>query len=359
MNVLHLITTIERGGAENQLRVLVREQIKQEMNVQIVPLKGKPDLLLELERDGAVVNSNLVNLHPLKQLILLLKLVSMVDIIHAHLPRAELIGSLAKRNSFFVISKHNTEPFFPKAPKLLSLILARFVNSRADAIIAISNAVKNYLVQKKEINTKRDVHVIYYGFDESEIIYLENSEFEKIRQSTKHFLVTVSRLTAQKDLSTLLRAVHQLKEKYEDIQLAIFGEGDLQGELEALCLNLKIANQVHFLGKTANPRIAMKCADLFVLTSKYEGFGLVLVEAMTSKVPIIAANNSAIPEVLGEDHPLLFKTGNSLDLSKTIETYFENGELEKSVLLHQKERLKMFTPSHMSNLIYEVYCDRG
>lgn len=358
MKVLHLVTTLDRGGAENQLKILVSEQVRQGMQVFVLPLKGKLDLLSEFKDAGAEVITGYANLSPLKQLRLLIREDFNIDTLHSHLPRAELIGSLIKKKHSFVVSKHNTEPFFPGTPKFFSTGLARLVSFRADAIIAISHAVKDYLILNKEVGKKNEPIVIHYGYDKTPIRKFTSPSLSEIRGRTDHLLITMSRLTDQKDLPTLLSAFSFSKKLHLDMELIIYGEGPLLKSLQKLSEELNIADSVHFLGKTPNPRGAMQSADIFILTSKYEGFGLVLVEAMSARLPVIAAKNSAIPEVVGDDHPLLFETGNPKELSKKINACFESYELRETVLEYQDSRLDLFTPSRMSKLINEVYSER-
>jgi glycosyltransferase involved in cell wall biosynthesis len=231
------------------------------------------------------------------------------------------------------------------------------VSFRATAVIAISQAVKDYLILNKEVNHKDEPSVIHYGYDQTRISKRISPSLNEIRNRTNRLLITMSRLTDQKDLPTLLTALSFSKKIYPDMELVIFGEGPLRDSLKKLSEELNISNSVHFLGKTSNPRGAMQVADLFILASKYEGFGLVLVEAMSARLPIIAAKNSAIPEVVGENHPLLFETSNPKELSSRINACFESDELRETVIDFQDSRLELFTPSRMSGLIKEVYSE--
>lgn len=71
-----------------------------------------------------------------------------------------------------------------------------------------------------------------------------------------------------------------------------------------------------WLGRTDRIIESLKLMDCFVLASQYEGFGLVLLEAMSANIPIVASNVSAIPEVLGIEHPLLSTPGDPNDFAK-------------------------------------------
>lgn len=101
------------------------------------------------------------------------------------------------------------------------------------------------------------------------------------------------------------------------MRLEIVGAGSLLGELTTMTKDLGLTNSVSFLGRTDDVEGFISSLDLFVLTSKFEGFGMVLLEAMSTGCKIVAARNSAIPEVLGEDGAgLMFETGNETELAE-------------------------------------------
>jgi glycosyltransferase involved in cell wall biosynthesis len=96
--------------------------------------------------------------------------------------------------------------------------------------------------------------------------------------------------------------------------------------------------------------------DVFCLTSKYEGFGLVLLEAMQSELPIIAANNSAISEVLGHGYPYLFTTSDTADLLEKMELLTSERH-RKDAIAYLQERLKKFSPFVMATKIDSIYME--
>ena len=81
---------------------------------------------------------------------------------------------------------------------------------------------------------------------------------------------------------------------------------------------MNLDSSVTWLGQIQNPSDLYNATDVFVLSSLYEGFGLVLLEAMQFEKPIVASNNTAIPEVIGHRHPGLAKTGDSYDFYQKI-----------------------------------------
>lgn len=352
MKILHVITTIEKGGAENQLVILARQQIASGHEVHVLFLKGRDELLQEFSSAGVLVIENLRNLTFIQQL----KEIPVLrrhefDVIHGHLPRAELYAMFLKKSfSKFVVSKHNTELFFPKAPRVVSRFIAWIVYLQADQVICISHAVRNFLEENAELPVgSYKVQIVYYGY-----ISGNNCKSELINPSGNLVIGCVARLTPQKDLSTLIEAMNLVKGTYPGVLLKIYGEGPDKSELLKLIKNLNLEKVVALEGKTLDVHARMREMDLFVLPSKYEGFGLVLLEAMSEKIPIVAAANSAILEVLTPQYPFLFETSNVVDLSEKIRSVL--GMKNKSQILEfLNSRLTFFDVVTMEKKICSVY----
>ena len=353
-SVIHVITTISRGGAENQLKVLVREQIKSGYKVEIFYLKDNPELSDSFEALGAKVDHRLFGQNIFLQYLILRRVVKQHDgVVHAHLPRAELISTAATKGVGLIISRHNAEPFFPGAPRIASIFLSRYVERRSKIVIAISNAVSEFLLQSREIKNVGKLKVIYYGYDTD---FIETKE-KSPRLINTHFTVgTVARLVPQKDFPTLLKAFQSFLTKFPDSRLLVVGTGVLEKQLIKLSEQLGIHEQVTWYGKTNDVKSLIQQMDLFVLPSKYEGFGLVLLEAVQVGTPIIAARNSAIPEVLGTNSEGLFTTGNSDELFQKL-VKFHDSSLRENLADEQRTRLEIFNPAAMIKSMNKSYED--
>jgi len=356
--IIHLITTIEFGGAEKQLLILARNQVKQGLKVEVFYLKGKPELKSKFEDAGVKVNSLLVDRPFIFQVTKFRKFIRNNESpVHTHLPQAELVAALACKRKKFVISRHNFEPFWPNKPRLISILLSRFVASRASGGIAISNAIKNYLLTSKEINKQFKVSVVYYGFDHSEEVLPETNRIinENLNSPKDYKLGTIGRLLPTKNYPTMLKAVVKIVEVYPAVKFFIVGGGSSDQMLIQMCKNLKIEKNVIWLGRTEYIREFLEKIDLFIFASKAEGFGLVLLEAMLANKPILAANNSAIPEVLGLNYKGLFSTNDYKLLSdKIIELM--NDKVKSDLLVSEyKDRIKLFDPAVMASNVLKVY----
>jgi glycosyltransferase involved in cell wall biosynthesis len=354
--VSHVITTIERGGAENQLLILVREQVLLGMKVIVIPLKGNPELLQDFLAAGAQVELRLINKSIFVQIAVLRRALSKSKLIHAHLPRAELLAALCARKEF-IFSRHNTEPFFAGAPRLLSNALSRFVTLRAIRGIAISEAVRKYLIESGEIASDFRVDVVLYGIPDyapTDLLRVEQLKTDMEISDSDFIVGTIARLAPQKDLSTLLRAFAITHTNLPNAKLMIIGGGPDQAILASKAAEFGISNRVIWVGRTSEIYEYLAIMEVFVLTSLYEGFGLVLIEAMVAHCPIVASNNSAIPEVLGAGHIGLAQTSVAEDFASRI-VEFSNHESREEVLAQQAARIPLFNPREMSLKILNIY----
>jgi glycosyltransferase involved in cell wall biosynthesis len=350
MNVSHLITTIERGGAETQLLTLVLEQVRQGKKVKIIYLKGVPSLKEEFIVAGAEVVERLANRSPIIQYFELKKIyLSEPQVVHCHLPRAELLAALTNCIPF-VVSRHNAEKFFPSAPRGISSFLSRFVLRKAAACIAISAAVKDFLLKQSEVPSGTVVNVVHYGINESRFTRENDRQYDE--KAIK--LGTISRLVPQKNLKMLLFGFQSLYRSHPESTLKIVGKGLLERELKELAQDIGIGSQVSWESETSNVPKFFGEIDIFCLTSNYEGFGLVLLESMACGVPIICKANPATIEVLGEDYEFLLWSDGPEDFSNAVTKLSSEVELAK-IRQRNFKRLDYFTASRMENKISNLY----
>lgn len=308
MKVLHVVTTINRGGAENHLAELVRGQVAQGLQVAVAYLKGDGywaanlrDLGVRVEALGLARYGELAPVLQLRGLIRQWK----SDIVHAHMPPAELYTRIAlmfMRNApAMVISKHNDEPFY-RGPG--QRVMGVWVARRAKRMIAISEAVKTYACSHLNMSSDRVV-TVHYGIDARPYEEADSSRHALRTEwnipPEAWVIGTVARLVPQKALHILLRAYAQYRQKALHIsRLVLVGRGPLEGELKALAHQLGLEDQIVWAGFREDIPAVMNAFDTFALTSNYEGFGLVLLEAMAAGRPVVATAVSAIPEIVAD-----------------------------------------------------------
>ena len=358
VNIVHVISTIEKGGAENQLLVLAKLQVKRGHVVDVVYLKGKRTLEKDFIKSGIKVNKNLSNRKFIFQILIFRKYMfgKKNTIVHAHLPAAELLCRFSlKSNAKLIVSRHFGGQFSPKSNSAYSSFLGRLATRNVKTIIAISNTVKEVLIKNNEVFDDSKIKVVHYGFSTTDFL---DSATEKISvragDNLSCNLGTVARLSAEKDLPTLLKAFKILLDKFPGLNLSITGEGPEETNLKQLSYELGISNHVIWNGKRENICDIMKNLDVFIFPSKFEGFGMVLLEAMAVEIPIVASRNSAIAEVIGDSGAgLLFETSNETELADAVASILTNRNNEYKIF--QNERLNLFSAEKMENLIEKIY----
>jgi glycosyltransferase involved in cell wall biosynthesis len=361
--VVHVITTLGRGGAEMQLKTLASEQVRSGRPVIVFFLKDTPDLLSDYSSSNIQVSTLLWNINPLSQALRLRRFLRNNSyLVHAHLPRAQLIASLAVRKSTLIISRHDEDIFYPEKNRAVSFVLSRYVAYKSKIAIAISSSVKEKMIESHEFPKNFPIEIVHYGFDESLLSNLTEDAVNEARKSFgfsgKLIFGTVARLVPQKDFPTLLEGFKLLCSSGIDAELVIAGDGPLREELEALCLELNLTQKVHWLGSRSDIQLIYSLMDVFVLTSKTEGFGLVLLEAMSKSLPIVGSDITTVKEVLGPNVGLTFKRGNSNDLFNKL-LMCTSAELRKSLSNQSKRRIGDFNPNRMSSRIDGVYENSG
>jgi glycosyltransferase involved in cell wall biosynthesis len=131
----------------------------------------------------------------------------------------------------------------------------------------------------------------------------------------------VGRLHPDKDQATLLKGFAKMTTEIDaNLTLVILGEGRLRSELESLIISLGIVENVILLGNIPEAWKYFKAFDVFALTSNFEPFGMVLLEALMAGVPVVSSNVGGAPEVVGR-YGKLFVFGNNIDLAKKFKRY--------------------------------------
>lgn len=159
----------------------------------------------------------------------------------------------------------------------------------ADQVVAVSQGVAEDL---KRLGVQPDkIRVIYNPILTPDFSHLATAvpQHQWLLQPDEPVVLGVGRLELQKDFETLIRAFALAKKK-QPMRLMILGEGSQKASLEALCQQLEVTDSTVFVGFVSNPLACMSRAALCVLSSAWEGFGNVLVEAMGVGTPVVATD---------------------------------------------------------------------
>ncbi len=139
---------------------------------------------------------------------------------------------------------------------------------------------------------------------------------------------TVAQLIPRKDLGTLLKAFARFAAEHAEALLAVAGEGPLRGEIQALAGDLGIAGRTRFLGHRRDVPAVLAALDIFALSSAFEPFGLVALEAMAAGLPIVATDVGELPAILGHGkRGLLVPPGDPGALAHALARLLEDRDL--------------------------------
>lgn len=211
-----------------------------------------------------------------------------------------------------------------KYDKLFKRILPKF-----DNIVAVSNNVKKYFNDIYNLGDK--VTVINNVIDQNKIKTKAKEKCDVILDDNDFNIVSVGRLHYMKGYERLIETIFRLKndnsELCKSVKLRIYGDGPLfshlKNKIDELCLN----DTVFLMGKVMNPYKYVNGSDLFILSSIYEPFGLVIVEAMSLKVPVLATANSATSQLIDNNINGLIVENSDDGLYNGIKQLLENKEI--------------------------------
>lgn len=241
---------------------------------------------------------------------------------------------------------HNSIPKLKKKQSKIERFGKRL--EKYDRIVAICDEMKEEL---KDIypNLKDKIIRIYNPFNFSRVLNLKD-DMSELTEKDKELLnedycIAISRLdTVQKDYKTLLKAFKILKSKGINKKLYIVGDGPSKEEIENMIKEYDLIEEVKLLGRFKNPYVWLNNADFFIHSSKYEGFGLVLIEAAILDKLIISSNCPVGPTEILENGKsgILFNVGDSQELAEKIEKVLNDKNLRNRYILSMKERREDF-----------------
>lgn len=225
------------------------------------------------------------------------------DLVHTHLIHADLYGIPAARRAGVrgvISSRHNDDRFRRWLP---FRVLSRWLWRQADAGIAISEAIRRFAIAVEGVSPDK-IHTVHYGLDPATLQVPPDAR-ARLRAELglppgALLAGSVCRLIAQKGLDNALDAFGQVAAECPAAHYVVAGDGSLRGALEAQAARLGLADRAHFLGWRADAPAVLAALDVLLAPSRWEGFGLVFLEAMALGVPVISTRVSAIPEIVAD-----------------------------------------------------------
>lgn len=322
-----LIPTMDGGGAERVFLNLIKGFVKHGVFVDLLLLNKEgayvneiPDEVRIIELEGGRVLKMIPSLiRYLKRekptsLLVAMNYVNVIAIIAKFIARSKTKVVITEHNNRSIAASNN-RGLITSITRLMMKVLYPY----ADEIVAVSNGVAEDLADYALIDRTK-ITTIYNPVITDELIEKSYEEVDhKWFNSDVPVIIGVGRLNRQKGFDVLIKAF-ELARKEVKAKLIIFGEGNLKSELQELINDRDLENDVLLHGFVNNPYKYMRNADLFVLSSNFEGFGNVLVEAMSCGTAVISTNCPSGPnEILDNGkYGVIVKVGNIVELAKAI-----------------------------------------
>lgn len=241
---------------------------------------------------------------------------------------------VSNKNIKQIITIHDLMPlYFPEGrihQFLYYKLFLKKIIKNSNLIITVSNNTKNDLI--KEYKVKEDkVKVIYNGFDKPKVLNKEESKnIVKNKFGVNDYILMIGIHYAYKNLHSVIEAYDLIKDEI-DKPIVIVGNDDCKygNKLKELVKAKGIEDRVFFLGYVSNEdkNRLYQAAKLFIYPSKYEGFGLPVLEAMANNTVVACSNTSSLPEVVG-DAAIMFNPDSIEDIRGSIKYAYNLNENE-------------------------------
>lgn len=342
------------GGAENQMYLLAKFLDKQKYNVILVcsDFEKLKDWTDKFKSEGIeVIKLSVLHKHDPRHYFQLKDLIKSrkIDLMHIH-----VWNPASCRYAFMVAKKYNLQtvitehdPF--KLTGLKSSIKRKLIR-HVNTIITVSEA-NNKMVKHLFPAMEDKIKTVHNGIDvtwfESQLLSFSQGKRNEYRK--KQFnaeekdtvILSVAELHKRKGLRYLIKSLRLVIEQNPGAILAIVGSGPLRNDLEKLAMREGMMDHVRFLGFKKDIPHIMAASDIFVLPSKKEAFGLVLLEACIARVPIVASNVGGIPEIIEHEKTgLLVTPENPRKLAESILTIVNNNHKRETYTENAYKKVK-------------------
>lgn len=305
MKILYVITGLGGGGAEKVVVNLADQMSQKGHDVKIAYLKGA----IVVRPENHSIELVYLGLETLKDIMKAYhnykKVISNFNpnVVHAHMIHANIFARISRK--------------FCPVPKLICtahsnneggkgrMLAYKLTHNLSDLTTNVSQSASKSFENHGAV-PKNEIQTVYNGinlrkFKKDEILGAKLRSLLNIADDD-FLLLAVGRLHEAKDYPNLLNAIHLILKQNlitQKINLVIVGDGELKTKLEELIEKLGLKNNVRLVGRRDDIPQLMSAADLFILSSSFEGFGLVVAEAMACETYVVATDCGGVKEVMG------------------------------------------------------------
>lgn len=284
-----------------------------------------------------------------------------LDVLHVHyaIPHASVAylaqQILKSKNIFlpYITTLHGTDiTLVGRDPSFEPVI--RFSLNKSNAITSVSENLKKETLSTFKIDNKIDVIPNFINLED----YANtepNCDRNHYAPNGEKIMVHVSNFRKVKRVEDVLKVFDKVR-KVVPTKLVLVGDGPERPAIEKLCRELDTCKDIISLGRINNPTEILSIADLFILPSETESFGLAALEAMAMHVPVISTNTGGLPEVnINEVTGYLSNVGDIDDMAKNAITLLKDGNLLAKFKSNAYEQAKKFDINNILPVYEKLY----
>lgn len=359
MKVIHVINSLEGGGAERLVSELLPLLKKQNIDVELLVISSHNAVFDKSLLEGGVKITFCTASQTILSPLLVWKIkryLTGFDIVHTHLfPTQYLVvfaTMLIGKKTQLITTEHSTNNGRRKYPFLKPL--EKFIYHYYDHVVSISLATQDALLRAIGEKYSAKFSVIENGIDIH--AFSDSEPLSKISISPKIpasaiLLIMVAGFNDAKDQLTVLKALKQLPDRYF---LILAGDGPYLKKTQLQASKMGLDNKVCFTGFRMDIQNLLKTADIGILSSNWDGFGLSAIEAMAAGIPIVASNVEGLRECVS-GAGVLFERANYSELAEKIQELWDQPGYMAEVIAAQNVRVKKYSLQRMAGDYKDLY----
>lgn len=366
IRVLNIVESITYGGVERRRLSLAKMLNKEEFELKIICTHYRGEIPERIKDCGVEVIAvgklkNIFDWEKHK------KVISVIRQFQPHIVHGAVFEgvTMATVSSVFcrvpvLIIEETSDP---QNRSWRGNLLMRLFSFFADAVVGVSNASTNYLIEKLKISPKK-VHLISNGVAIPREVSEKESEQLKITLGIDNETIIIGSVgrmihDGTKRFSDLIKAFEMLVRKGLNVHLVLVGDGPEKENYERLVQQLNIEKSVTFEGYQDDTAKYYAIFDIFSLVSAHESFGLVLAEAMLSKVPIVATKVGGMQYIVDHEKTgYLVEKQNIIEISQKMEILCDSESLRTAMGKAGYEKaMKNYTEERYVNRVKALYSE--
>lgn len=347
MKILHITNALSSGGVTTLLLEILPFLAKEhEVSLLLLGKNTEKYLLDDKLKNIKVTFLNQKSFYSIKNIFKIRNMIKENDITHTHLFPTQYIVFLATLflSKKIITTEHNA--WNNRRKYFIFKIIEKIIYKKYSKIIAVSEAAKKNLVNW--IKMEKKIVVIPNGIDLEKYKDGKNirSELWDLKENEK-LICMVARFSKQKDHKTLVKAIKLLP---NSIKCIFVGIGETLEKTKEYVKENNLESRIKFLGYRNDVKNIFKSCDLSVLSTNFEGFGLVAIESMCAGTIMIGSNVDGLSEVLKYEE-FMFEKGNEQELTQKIELFLYDEEKIKI----GKEKIEKIIKEYLLEKMLEKY----